>query len=188
MLGQPGAVKAGDGLEVTGDGTLNVIPATDSTIGGVIASDGITIAPDGKISQSMTGVAAGQYTKVTVDEMGSVTVGEQLQASDIPNIDWSQINNPIVDGSMLTDKSVQRRHMADYSTMYIQEAAPTVDSTVYVGTMWFKESSAGLSAGTEILDVNRPGPSECREPQLFGIFDASTGLITGLTQFGVGEG
>ena len=48
VLGQPGAVKPGDGLEVTGDGTLNVIPATDSAIGGVIASDGITIAPDGR--------------------------------------------------------------------------------------------------------------------------------------------
>ena len=77
--------------------------------------------------------------------MGNVTAGEQLQASDIPNIDWSQINNPIVDGDMLTDKSGSG-HMADYSTMYIQEVAPTVDSTVYVGTMWFRESSAGLSA------------------------------------------
>ena len=189
VLGQPGAVKPGDGLEVTGDGTLNVIPATDSAIGGVIASDGITIAPDGKISQSVTGVAAGQYTKVTVDEMGSVTAGEQLQASDIPNIDWSQINNPIVDGDMLTDKSVLRRHMADYSTMYIQETAPTVDSTVYVGTMWFKESTAGLSAfnGNSWMSIGQ-GRLSAENLRYSGIFDASTGLITGLTQFGVGEG
>ena len=189
VLGQPGAVKAGDGLEVTGDGTLNVIPATDSAIGGVIASDGITIAPDGKISQSVTGVAAGQFTKVTVDEMGSVTAGEQLQASDIPNIDWSQINNPIVDGNMLTDKSVQRRHMADYSTMYIQEVAPTVDSTVYVGTMWFKESTASLAAwnGNSFMSIGQ-GRLSAENLRYSGIFNASTGLITGLTQFGVGEG
>ena len=189
VLGQPGAVKAGDGLEVTGDGTLNVIPATDSAIGGVIASDGITIASDGKISQSVTGVAAGQYTKVTVDEMGSVTAGEQLIASDIPNINWDQINNPIVDDGMLADKSVNRRHMADFSTMYIQEVAPTVDSTVYVGTMWFKESSAGLSAwnGNSWMSIGQ-GRLSAENLRYSGIFNASTGLITGLTQFGVGEG
>ena len=189
VAGNPGAVKPGDGLEVTGDGTLNVIPATDSAIGGVIASDGITIAPDGKISQSVTGVAAGQYTKITVDEMGSVTAGEQLVASDIPNINWDQINDPSVDGTMLTDKSVQRRHMADYSTMYIQEVAPTVDSTVYVGTMWFKESTASLAAwnGNSFMSIGQ-GRLSAENLRYSGIFNASTGLITGLTQFGVGEG
>ena len=189
VLGQPGAVKPGDGLQVTGDGTLNVIPATDSAIGGVIASDGITIASDGKISQSVTGVAAGQYTKVTVDEMGSVTAGEQLQASDIPNINWDQINNPIVDDGMLADKSVNRRHMADFSTMYIQETAPTVDSTVYVGTMWLKESTASLAAwnGNSFMSIGQ-GRLSAENLRYSGIFNASTGLITGLTQFGVGEG
>ena len=29
--------------------------------------------------------------------MGNVTAGAQLVASDIPNINWDQINNPIVD-------------------------------------------------------------------------------------------
>ena len=122
VLGQPGAVKPGDG-EVTGDGTLNVIPATDSAIGGVIASDGITIAPDGKISQSVTGVAAGQYTKVTVDEMGSVTAGEQLQASDIPNIDWSRSTTRLLTETCFTDKSVQRRIWRTTPSMYIQKTA-----------------------------------------------------------------
>ena len=189
VAGNPGAVKPGDGLQVTGDGTLNVIPATDSTIGGVIASDGITIAPDGKISQSVTGVAADTFTKVTVDLMGNVTAGEQLQASDIPNINWDQINNPIVDGNMLTDKSVQRRHMADYSTMFIQEVAPTVDSTVYVGTMWFRESTAGLSAfnGNSWMSIGQ-GRLSAENLRYAGIIDASTGLISGLTQFGVAEG
>ena len=125
-------------MAVTADGTLNVIPATETEIGGVIEGDGITIALDGKISQAKTGITAGTYTKLTVDEMGNATVGEQLTSSDLPNINWDQINNPNVDGDMLADKSVKRRHLDDYSTMYIQETAPTVDSTVYVGTMWFR--------------------------------------------------
>ena len=135
------------------------------------------------------GVAAETFTKVTVDLMGNVTAGEQLVASDIPNINWDQINNPIIDTGMLADKSVQMRHLADYSVSFIQEAQPTVDASVHVGTFWFKESTASLSQwnGNSWMSVGI-GRLSAENLRYCGIFDASTGFITGLTQFGVAEG
>ena len=105
--------------------------------------------------------------------MGNVTAGEQLIASDIPNINWDQINNPIViDADMLADKSVQMRHMADYSISFIQEATPTVDSTVHIGTLWFKSSTAALSQwnGNSWMSVGRAVLS-AENLRYCGIFD-----------------
>ena len=188
-LGNLGGVKPGDGLAVTGDGTLNVIPATDTAIGGVIASDGITIAADGKISQSLTGVVAETYTKVTVNEMGSVTEGASLVADDIPQIPADKIEGLTVSSEQLTDKSVNRRHLADYAISFIQEQSPTIDSTVHVGCLWFKESTASLSMWNsnswQSVGIGRLSAENLR---FCGIFDATTGFITGLTQFGVAEG
>ena len=121
--------------------------------------------------------------------MGSVTAGAQLVASDIPNINWDQINNPIIDTGMLADDSVQRRHIADYAISFIQEAQPTIDSSVHVGCLWFKESTASLSMWNgnswQSVGIGRLSAENLR---YCGIFDATTGFITGLTQFGVAEG
>ena len=184
-----GAVKPGDGLSVRADGTLDVIPATQVSIGGVIQGDGITIAADGKLSQSLTGVAAGTYPKVTVDAMGSVTAGSQLATEDLPVIDG--FNNQIINigTDSLNNKSVSRQKLADYSVMFIQEAAPSVDASVHAGCMWFRESSAGLSAwnGNSWMSIGQ-GRLSAENLRYCGIWNASTGLITGLTQFGLGEG
>ena len=188
-LGEVGGVKPGVGLEVTGDGTLNVLPPTADVIGGVKASDGITIDADGTISQSLTGVAAETFTKVTVNEMGNVTAGAQLIADDIPQIPADKIEDLIITNLQLGDKSVARRNLADYSTAFIQEQQPSVDSSVFIGTFWFKESTASLSQwnGNSWMSVGI-GRLSAENLRYCGIFDASTGFITGLTQFGVAEG
>nr|BAR30336.1 phage-related tail fiber protein [uncultured Mediterranean phage uvMED] len=164
-------------------------PPALGEIGGVKAGDGITITPDGTISQSLTGVTAETYTKVTVDEMGSVTAGAELVADDIPQIPWDKIENPVITPSELSDKSVQMRHLADYSIAFIQEQAPTVDASVHIGTFWFKESTASLHQwnGNSWLSVGI-GRLSAENLRYCGIFDATTGFITGLTQFGVAEG
>nr|BAR30386.1 phage-related tail fiber protein [uncultured Mediterranean phage uvMED] len=164
-------------------------PPALGEIGGVKAGDGITITPDGTISQSLTGVAAETYTKVTVDEMGSVTAGAELVADDIPQIPWDKIENPVVGSPELSDKSVQMRHLADYSIAFIQEQQPTVDQNVHIGTFWFKESTASLSQwnGNSWMSVGI-GRLSAENLRFCGIFDATTGFITGLTQFGVAEG
>ena len=164
-------------------------PPALGEIGGVKAGDGITIANDGTISQAKTGVTPDSYAKVTVDDMGNVTAGGELEASDIPNIEWDQINNPSIDSQALADKSVQMRHLADYSISFIQEIQPTITADVHVGTFWFRESTAALHQwnGNSWMSVGI-GRLSAENLRYCGIFNADTNEITGLTQFGAAEG
>ena len=156
-------------------------------IGGVKAGNGITIAADGTISQSLTGVAPSTYTKVTVDNMGNVTVGGVLEAADIPTIGADQISGTI-QTSQLADKSVTRPKLANYAISFIQETAPTIDGTVHIGCMWFQESAASLYMwnGNSWMSIGI-GRLSAENLRYCGTIDAGTGLITGLTQFGTGE-
>ena len=162
-LGEPGAVKEGDG---------------------------ITITPDGTISQSLTGVVADTYTKVTVDDMGNVTAGAQLEASDIPNLDWSQIENPVLDGFTLTDKSVTMPKLANYSIAFIQEDQPPVTNPdLHAGCLWFQESTATLHMYNQnswlSVGIGRLSAENLRYG---GLIDASNSTITAVTQFGAADG
>lgn len=210
-----GAIKPGDGLSVRDDGTLDVIPATDTTIGGIIAGEGLTMdgpnlrvnlaqentpgavmpgngitIDNGIISQSITGVSADTYTKVEVDEMGNVVSGGYLTADDIPNIDWNQIENIEINGGYLLDKSVDRRHLADYAIAFVQEDQPVVDpEIVHSGCLWFQESTASLHMWNRnswmSVGIGRLSAENLR---YVGLFDASNATITAVTQFGIGEG
>jgi hypothetical protein len=185
-----GAVKPGDGLSVRPDGTLDVVPATSVSIGGVIQGAGITIAADGKISQSLSGVAPGTYPKVTVNDQGTVTAGLALELSDLPEIDAGNLTIENIPGQNLNDKSVTRRKLADYAITYIQEDQPLVDvNVVHIGCLWFQESTATLNMwnGNSWMSVGI-GRLSAENLRYCGIFNADTGLITGVTQFGVSEG
>ena len=172
-------------------------PAQPGELGAVKEGDGITISGDGTISQSLTGVVAGEYTKVTVDERGSVTEGAQLSKADIPNIDWDQIDGSLdlselvgeLNTGQIADKAVTRPKLADYSISYIQEAQPVIDLTVHVGCMWFQESTASLNMwnGNSWMSVGQ-GRLSAENLRYCGVVNATTGLISGVTQFGVTAG
>ena len=172
-------------------------PAAPGQVGGVKPGDGITVTADGTISQSTTGVVAGTYPKVTVDERGNVTTGMALEASDIPaldinslngNLSFGDISGEVVEGQ-LADKSVTRRKLADYAITFIQEAPPSVTSQVHIGCLWFQESIAGLHMwnGNSWLSIGQ-GRLSAENLRYCGLVNADTGLITGLTQFGISEG
>jgi hypothetical protein len=165
-------------------------PPALGEIGGVKEGPGITISGDGTISQTVTGVAPGEYTKVEVDDMGNVVVGSQLEADDIPNIDWSQIDNPVIDSFMLTDKSVEMRHLANYSIAIIQEDKPPVNlPELHAGCLWFQESTSTLYMYNNNswfpVGIGRLSAENLR---FCGLFDPSSSTITATTQFGAGEG
>ena len=157
-------------------------------LGAVKAGAGINIAADGTISQALTGVSPGTYSKVTVDNMGNVTAGAVLEASDIPTIGTDQISGTI-GTAQLEDKSVTRPKLANYAISFIQETAPTVDGTVHIGCMWFQESTASLYMwnGNSWLSVGI-GRMSAENLRYCGIFDATTGNITGLTKYGTEAG
>ncbi|OWY38049.1 hypothetical protein CEK28_14065 [Xenophilus sp. AP218F] len=65
----------------------------------IVAGQGVTVSNgDGKagnptIALANSGAAAGTYGMVTVDAMGRVTAGRQMQAADVPGLDWSKITS-----------------------------------------------------------------------------------------------
>ncbi len=68
--------RKADAIALTGDA------AGTGTLSGGVA---LTLAP--------SGVAAGTYTKVTVDAKGRATAGANLAATDIPALDWAKITS-----------------------------------------------------------------------------------------------
>lgn len=77
-----GSLIAGTGITIEGT-TLNVNTASASRI--VINNDNIDLAK--------TGISAGTYSKLIVDEYGRVIGSTLLIATDIPNLSWSKITS-----------------------------------------------------------------------------------------------
>ena len=167
-----------------------MIPATQVSIGGVIQGNGIAIASDGKISQSLTGIAAGAYTKVTVDVMGNVVSGAPLEIGDLPPLDGNDISIDNIQGDAIANRSLERIKFADYAISYIQEDPPPIDpATVHIGCLWFSESTSRLSMwnGNSWYPVGI-GRLSMENLRYCGVFDADTGLITGVTKYGTEAG
>ncbi|MCM1356907.1 MAG: hypothetical protein NC212_10950 [Staphylococcus sp.] len=87
-------ISAGDGLSGGGDlsanRTLSLKPATADSLGGVKIGQTLSIA-SGIVNLKSGVVAAGAYTKVSVDIYGRVTAGSTLVAADIPTLAISKI-------------------------------------------------------------------------------------------------
>ncbi len=74
-------------------GTLGTTAITVSQFAGagaVTAGAGIKVTGN-QVGLTPSGVVAGSYAKLTVDQYGRVTVGAGLAAADIPLLDWTKI-------------------------------------------------------------------------------------------------
>ena len=162
--------------------------ATSSTVGGVSVpgTDALNVDGNGALTMSDSGVAPGVYPKVTVDIKGIVTAGSALIAADIPELNASKITNGTLAQPLFADDSILARMMADNSTGLIQEANPGTTTNWHKGMLWFQESLAGLYMwnGNSWMPIGIGRLSQ-ENLRFCGTIDASTGVITGLTQFGV---
>lgn len=111
---EEGTVNGDAGFVLTSDSDviLGVSELTFSQFSGagqIVAGTGL--AKDGNtLYLAATGVKAGSYTKVTVDEQGRVTVGGNLDVSDLPEITWDLIQGrPAVSAEEL-EQAVAKMH------------------------------------------------------------------------------
>jgi len=167
------------------------IPTASPTVkGGVIVPGPIlTVANTGAITHTDSGVSAGTYTKVTVNSTGHVTTGAQLVAADVPGLDASKIVSGQLGTAFYADNSITRFKLADYSISYIQESQPTEIDPGSIGMLWLQESTAQLRMwnGNSWFAVGL-GRLVQENLRWGGLIDASTGLVTVVTRFGLNAG
>jgi hypothetical protein len=133
--------------------------ATASTKG--IIQPGTGLSVNGGTLNHSNSVAAGTYTKVTVDAQGHTSAGANLDASDIPVLNASKITEGEFPTDRIADDAVTIDKLADYSTASLGETFPTpsfigqlhlnpLDKSFYMwdGNVWVP---IGISAGQIIF-------------------------------------
>lgn len=114
--------NTGDKLIYQYDGTKWIVVGNEGTVTSVATGAELTGGPitsSGTISHNTSGVTAGTYPKVTVNQYGHVTSGASLAASDIP------------------DLSATYQPKGDYKTTQEAKADPAAsgNSTTFIATI-----------------------------------------------------
>ena len=111
---EEGTVNANSGYVLATDGKI-VVGTTElsfsqfSGMGQVLVGTGLG-KNGNEIFISDTGVAAGTYTKVTVNAQGQVTAAEKLASSDLPEIAWAVITGKPTSAIEDIDDAVAKKH------------------------------------------------------------------------------
>jgi YD repeat-containing protein len=178
-----GAVRPGAGLTVDGNGILDVTAATNAVLGGVIAGSDFSVSTGTISLAAQAGIAAGQYTKVTINSKGIATAGTVLSAGDVPNLAASQITSGSLDIARIAANTITGAKIANYAISKIGDTTPTADC---VGQFFFNPLSKDLF----LYDGNvyQPIGISVGEIVFAGTFNASTGSGTGLITSVTAEG
>ena len=171
-----GAVIAGTGLAVDGNGILSTAVATTSDLGGIkIGSEFGLNGSNQLLLATQANVAGGTaYPKVTVNSKGVVTAGAALAASDIPSLDASKITTGSVDIARIAANTVTGAKLANYAITKIGDTQPTADQ---IGQFFFNPLSRDLFLWDG--NVFQPIGISVGEIVFAGTFDASAGGGTG---------
>jgi YD repeat-containing protein len=169
-----GAVRPGTGLSVDGNGILAVTAATNAALGGVIAGSDFAVSTGTISLAAQAGIAAGQYTKVTINSKGIATAGTVLSAGDIPNLAASQITSGSLDIARIAANTITGAKVANYAVTKIGDTQPTAE---HIGQFFFNPLSRDLFLWDG--NVFQPIGISVGEIVFAGTFDASAGGGTG---------
>jgi len=171
-----GAVIAGTGLAVDGNGILSTSVATTSVLGGIKIGDEFGLNGSNQLLLATQANVAGgtTYPKVTVNSKGVVTAGANLTAGDIPSLPASQITSGSLDIARIAANTVTGAKLANYAISKIGDTTPTADC---IGQFFFNPISRDLSMYDG--NVYQPIGISVGEIIFAGTFDASLGSGTG---------
>ena len=158
-----GVMRPGTGLVVTGAGVLN--------------HENVTIA--------------GTFTKVTVDAVGHVTNGGNIDPTDVPELTAEKINGGTFNPELIAAESIDGSKLVDYSTCFIQPNQPSTGE--FLGKFWLNPDTSQLYAyaSGSAQDYWIPvgfGRLAQENLRFCGTFDASDGTIKTVTEYGIQAG
>jgi hypothetical protein len=164
--------------------------ATGSSRGAVIPGSGLAVDGSGNINHS-NGVAAGTYTKVTVDGQGHISAGATLAATDIPDISAAKLTSGTIGSAILATDAVTAEKLADQSVTKFGGAGAT-DNVVtfpagdYKGQFFFDEKNEDLYVftGESFLPITVISGNLVNA----GTYNANTNLIASVTTSGSAAG
>lgn len=190
------SVGAADGLSIAANGALSLPTVVTAGTNPVVTYDTKGRITAGRAlidtdlpkatTTTIGGVSVG--TGLNVDGAGKLTTN--LTAAEIPDLPASKITSGTFATAQIADHAITGLKLADYSVSYIQEATPpTTAGSHHIGTLWFQESTARLSMwnGNSWMPVGQ-GALSSENLRFCGTFNAATGLVTALTQFGTAAG
>ena len=164
--------------------------ATSSAKGAVIPGTGLAVDSSGNLNHSNT-VAAGTYTKVTVDAQGHVSAGTSLVASDVPDLAASKITSGTIPADRIASDAVTAAKLADQSVTKFGGAGAT-DNVVtfpdgdFKGQFFFDEKNEDLYVytGTSFLPITVISGNLVNA----GTYNANTNLVASVTTAGSAAG
>ncbi len=170
--------------------SADIPAATSSAKGGVIPGSGLAVDGSGNLNHSNT-VAAGTYTKVTVDGQGHVSAGDTLVEADIPNISAAKLTSGTIGSALIASDAVTAAKLADQSTCKFGGASAT-DNVVtfpagdYKGQLFFDEKNEDLYIFTSESFL----PITVISGNLInaGTYNANTNLVASVTTAGSAAG
>ena len=171
--------------------TASDLPAaTSSAKGAIIPGTGLEVDASGNLDHTNT-VAAGTYTKVTVDGQGHVSTGDTLAATDIPDLPASKITSGTIGSALIASDAITAAKLADSSVTKFGGAGAT-DNVVtfptadFKGQFFFDELNEDLyiHTGSAFLPITVISGNLI----LAGTYDASTNLLDSVTSEGSAAG
>ena len=174
----------------TGLVSANLPTATTSAKGAVAITSGggLTVDGSGGLTTSTSGISAGTFTKLTVNNKGVATAGTTLSASDIPSLDAAKITTGSIAAARIGNDSIDGSKLSNTSTAIFQSIAqsgyPTAqfsgqilfdtvseDAFIWDGNAW--QAITTLTKGSLVFG---------------GTFNATTSKMVSTTTSGIAAG
>lgn len=164
--------------------------STNSQVGGVqvLTGGGLSIDGSGNLSTATSGVTAGTYQSLTVNNKGVVTSGTSLTDAEIPVLPASKITTGTLDAARIAADSIDGSKLSDSSTAIIQSIAqsgfPTAD---FVGQLLFDPltEEAWLNDGNAWNPITTLTKGALTR---FGTYDPATSQVSFVTSAGSAAG
>ena len=164
--------------------------STNSQVGGVqiLTGGGLSIDGSGNLSTATSGVTAGTYQSLTVNNKGVVTSGTSLTDAEIPVLPASKITTGTLDAARIAADSIDGSKLSDSSTAIIQSVAqsgfPTAD---FVGQLLFDPltEEAWLNDGNAWNPITTLTKGALTR---FGTYDPATSQVSFVTSAGSAAG